>query len=325
LGLHLPVYVIFEHPDIERLAEFIRQQAGGAEPSPAVALKPEGDNPPLFLVHALGGHLLSYTPLARCMTDVQPLYAFEALGGDGLREPLRTVEEMAEAYIAAMQKIQPQGPYLLGGWSMGGSIAWEMAQRLTERGYTVALLLLLDTVLTDLFGAGEPLEDDGTNNPEVVRINIRFATTFALELEAKFGRAVPVKEAELAPLNREQQFEYIVARAREVGLMQSDFESKLMRKLYNVCWANLQANMRYSASFYDGKVTYFMAEEKKAEVKTMYLEADWRQYTSCEPDIVEVPGNHESMLREPHVRKLQQKLADCIERGLTAIREKSRA
>ena len=95
-------------------------------------------------MHPVGGNVLCYADLARRLDAGRPVYGLQAVGLDG-GEPQSRIEEMAASYLDALAAVQPAGPYLLGGWSLGGVIAYEMARQLARRGERVDLLALIDS------------------------------------------------------------------------------------------------------------------------------------------------------------------------------------
>lgn len=108
-----------------------------------VPLNTGGDLPPLFCVHAVSGSAYSYSGLSRLLGD-RPVYGFEAPGFDNDRTPVPSLPALAEEYTEILREFQPEGPYRLLGWSLGGIVAFEMAKRLTAAGAEVALLFLVD-------------------------------------------------------------------------------------------------------------------------------------------------------------------------------------
>jgi thioesterase domain-containing protein len=92
----------------------------------------------------MGGDILSFRTLALAMPPMQPLYALRAKGSDRLEELLSDVESMASCYIDAIKSVSPQGPYFIGGYSSGGTVALEMAQQLRARGEQVGALVMID-------------------------------------------------------------------------------------------------------------------------------------------------------------------------------------
>ncbi|RKH24400.1 thioesterase domain-containing protein, partial [Corallococcus sicarius] len=122
LGQSLPLSVLFQQPTLEHLAKVLREEA--QDWTPLVLLeKGAPGHRPLFFVHPGGGNVLAYGELARRLGPSQPVYGLQSRGLDG-RPVAESVEEMAALYLEAVRSVQPQGPYLLGGWSMGGVVAY---------------------------------------------------------------------------------------------------------------------------------------------------------------------------------------------------------
>ncbi len=144
LGNKLPLTAVFRGATVEDLAGVLRRQATPGPQSSLVAIQPGGSKRPLFLVHPAGGHVFPYIHLAQFLGPDQPCYGLQARGVEDGQDPHTRIEDMAAYYIQAMQTVQPTGPYLLGGWSMGGVVAFEMAQQLHAQGQHVALLAILD-------------------------------------------------------------------------------------------------------------------------------------------------------------------------------------
>ncbi|HLO02368.1 MAG TPA: amino acid adenylation domain-containing protein, partial [Symbiobacteriaceae bacterium] len=143
LGPRITVSALFKAPTVAELAAHSRQQ--GTAPSVLVPIQPDGTQPPLFFVHPVGGGVACYQPLAQALGLEQPLYGLQSPGLSG--EACDQIESLAATYLEAMRSVQPAGPYQLGGWSLGGLIAYEMARQLTAAGEAVALIALVDTHL----------------------------------------------------------------------------------------------------------------------------------------------------------------------------------
>jgi thioesterase domain-containing protein len=143
--LRIPLVTLVQSPTIKKLAKVIHLPGAPDAWHSLVTIQPDGVRPPLFCIHGESGHLLMYRSLARYLGPDQPIYGLQPQGLDGKQSPLTRIEDMAARYIKEIQVIQPDGPYFLAGYCMGGTIALEMAQQLSGQGQRVDLLALLDT------------------------------------------------------------------------------------------------------------------------------------------------------------------------------------
>jgi phthiocerol/phenolphthiocerol synthesis type-I polyketide synthase E len=142
----LPLATLFEAPTIEELAQVVRRKAATSGWSPLVAIQPAGSRPNFFCIHGAGGNVLIYRELSKHLGTDQPFHGLQSQGLDGKQPLLTRVEEMAALYANEIQGVQPHGPYFLGGYCMGGTVAFEVAQQLIARGERVAMLALFDTI-----------------------------------------------------------------------------------------------------------------------------------------------------------------------------------
>lgn len=138
----LPSATLTHAPTIAALAAVLEQPTLPTFP-PLVKLKAGAEKTPIFIAHGLDGRA-KFTALAKHIRTEHAIYGLQAKGVDGLEEPFERIEEMAEFYLAAIRELQPVGPYILIGYSFGGLITLEMAQRLAQAGEQVALLALVD-------------------------------------------------------------------------------------------------------------------------------------------------------------------------------------
>jgi amino acid adenylation domain-containing protein len=145
LGRKLPIAALFQSPTIGSLAARLSDENWVPTWSSLVPLQPQGSGSPLFFVHGLGGDLYQMVSLARLMPPDLPCFGIQAVGLDGKSERHATVEDMAAHYVSELISFQAEGPFYLVGYSLGGLIAFEIAQQLRRTGRRVALLALLDT------------------------------------------------------------------------------------------------------------------------------------------------------------------------------------
>ena len=149
LGARLPLASLFESSTIADQARLIDQSGARAADSHAwssvVPLRAVGRRSPFFLVGWVGGQLIGYQKLLASFPDGVPIYGLQAPGLDGRRLPLSTIETLAAHYVEEMRRVQPRGPYYLGGFCFGGVVAFEMARQLAERGEALAMVALIDS------------------------------------------------------------------------------------------------------------------------------------------------------------------------------------
>ena len=143
-GRELPPVTIYVAPTIAALAATLEQPSELRVP-PLVLLKDGCDQPPLFVTHGLGGSVIDFFQVVKHIRTSHPIHGMQARGIDGAEEPFDRIEDMAQFYLDAIRQVQPHGPYLLAGYSLGGLVTLEMAQQLTAVGEKVALLAMLDS------------------------------------------------------------------------------------------------------------------------------------------------------------------------------------
>jgi thioesterase domain-containing protein len=290
-GRDLPLSVIFASPTIEALAATLRASADPAEWSPLVAVQPRGSRPPLYCVHPLGGHVLCYADLARQLPPDQPLFGLQAPGMEEGQAPLASIGEMADEYLRRVRARQPAGPYALAGYSFGGYVAYEMAQRLRQAGEKVALLALLDTPA-----------------PSVIRGGARPIDSAAL-LSSLFPVLGLSEDALRASGSEDDQLACVVARAREANLVPPGFTMDEARRYFAVCKTN-QA-MRADPRPYGGRITLLRATEG-AERISADPALGWRALADGGLDVHWVGGRHENMLAAPHAAGAARVMADAL-------------
>jgi amino acid adenylation domain-containing protein len=143
-GASLQFVDLVQNPTVANLANLLRKNAAPQRTLAAVEIQRGGLRPILFFAPCIEGNLMTIRALASRLDVEQPVYALQPIGVDGRGNPHRSVPEVVEHYLEQVRRVQPRGPYLLSGYSFGGTVAHEMARRLSEAGDTVKLLILID-------------------------------------------------------------------------------------------------------------------------------------------------------------------------------------
>ncbi len=319
--IELPMSVLLQSPDIARLGELIRGEpfgAGGEEGDAArqsherkqsqvarfthvvpMHSGPVAGGTPLFLVAGMFGNVLNLSHLAHLLGEDRPFYALQARGLYGNDEPHERFEDMARDYIAEVRQVQASGPYLLGGFSGGGLIAYEMARQLLEEGDEVLTVIMLDTPVRDMPNFG--LIDRAT-------IFLQGLKAGGLSFFAEKVRERVAWEKEKRALAQTQNS------ADDVGL---SFQSRKIGDAF------VRALVRYDVpkvpvdiAVFRPKldIRYRLSGGRLVDSKRNFVAADngWTPFVR-NVRILEVPGNHDSMVLEPNVRVMVSLLRRTIE------------
>mgnify|MGYP000206041046 CR=1 FL=1 len=288
VGRELPNAILIEHPTVSALARALRS-GGGSEGSRLIGLRATGSATPIFCIHPYGGHTTGYIELVRHLGAEQPVFGIQARGLQGEAAPLRSIEEMAVDYIGLVKARQPSGPYRLAGHSMGGCIAFEMAQQLTRAGEKVSLLALFDSRARN--ACEHPLYRNSAYgrmagkdwlSDEAVMLGILFPK---LDMDWESLRAAPAAQ------------HWLLAKEAIVrqGLLPPGTERGQVEQLLAVTRANDEALRTYRPQAYDGDVMLFCGSEGFAP---QFGEPDlgWGDLVRGELEMMTVPGTHHTIM-----------------------------
>ncbi len=297
----LPLAILFEKGTIKELAKILREQIASPESS-LVAIQPQGERPPVFFVHVGSGNVLCYLDLARHLGSDQPFYAIQDPSLVGTAPPFESLDAMAAHYVECIRAAQPLEPYLIGGWSFGGLVAFEMARQLTAAGAEVAMLAILDS---------------GT--PEMEREFERRSDDAALLAILAHEMYLPVVAAELRQLEPEERLRFVADYMNRAGLIFDDAPEVVRRQLEIFKYRN-RATQNYDPGPYAGSISLFVAgdrqpDEEEAEALPDLIEG-WRKLALGGLKVFSVPGAHHEIGREPNVQVLARHLRSCIDQAL---------
>jgi amino acid adenylation domain-containing protein len=144
LGFSAPLAILYDAATPRLLAKALSKGSKPEDWQSIVAINRSGSRPPLFLVHAAEGNILLYRSLAAHLGPEQPVYGLQSAGLDGITPIDSKFEHVAARYIEEIRQVQPNGPYMLGGYCLGGTLALEMARQLIESGESIGLLALIE-------------------------------------------------------------------------------------------------------------------------------------------------------------------------------------
>jgi phthiocerol/phenolphthiocerol synthesis type-I polyketide synthase E len=304
-NVKLPLATLFDAPTIEELARIIRDATSESGWSSLVAIQPAGSRPPFFCIHGAGGNVLIYRELSQHLGSDQPFFGLQSQGLDGSCQPLTRIEDMAALYVKEIRRVRSHGPYFLGGYCMGGTIAFEVAQQLQAEGEQIGLLALFDTmnwtkiplpsIWDKSYQAGQRLAFHAAN---FFRLNSEGMTKFFWEKVKAIRSRVPVWGgmllAKFAKYSRATVSESVV--------------------LGQIWQTNDRACLDYIPKPYPGTVTDFRPVKQYRIFDEP--EAKWDRLALGGQEIVVLPVYPAGMLVEPFVNHLALALKGSLDAAI---------
>ncbi|HEX6861699.1 MAG TPA: non-ribosomal peptide synthetase, partial [Thermoanaerobaculia bacterium] len=326
LGREVGTHELLGCETVERQARYLRERESAGS-GVLVPLRSGGGNVPLFLVHPAGGSPWSYLGLARRLGPGQPVWGFRDPHLSVDQGGFVSLEEMAATYVRELVARRPEGPYALGGWSLGGTVAFEMGCQLEAQGREVAFLLLLDTFrpigrfkrswyaagriarrrALRAFGAGRLFSllqgGGGRPLPPVARF-LGFAyADYDGHGPRAIARSFPglFDPADLARLPPEERWEHVYRRLREAGQMRNlpGMTAAALRREQRMFERHhaLSDHYRPQRSF-SGTVTLF-------RVRGHADPLGWQRYASRPLESHEFDVRGTERLPDPHLAMMQ--------------------
>lgn len=317
LGVRLPVSVVLSNPTVAAMAELVRLDTGERPESPLIRIqRGRRDRAPLFCVHPGNGSVMSYLPLARHLGPNRPVYGLEDVTRDS---PGASVDELAARYVQELRRAWPTGPYLLAGWSFGGLVAYEMAHRLRSVGADVPVVALLDTGAPSIVAAYREVED------------ALIQGILAGELLERPQTEVPALTEQLAGMPPSERSDLVSSLLAQTGRLPSYLEDGWFDHELRVFRGRVEAAARYSTPVADGPVQLLRARTESLDqlrgLPPQIIDGlrddtlGWREYCP-QLSVVPVPGEHGTLMLEPHVRHVADAVQGLI--GMAASPEMSR-
>ena len=305
-GKKLPLTTLFQHSTIHKLAGQLNgfNQTGNGTKNGVgvdnqgftslVPIREGGSKPALYLVHGGGLHVLFYQNMVKYMDTDQPIYALQARGLNGDQEPLDRIEDMAAHYISEMLRQNPNGPYCLAGYSLGGIIAWEMAKQLKEMGKEVLMLSLFDAVAKEAWSASgsgggfaKKMKKAGYNLSLLLKNPVQALEYKTHVLKMQFEH----KKGKLRTAFRNNQTNEI-----EEGYI--PYGSKVYEK-------SLEAYDKYTLQPLDIQVDLFKAKEQMFYLHDP-VHYGWDKFALGGVVTHDIPGNHLTLFDEPHGKQVAE-------------------
>jgi amino acid adenylation domain-containing protein len=297
-GKTLPLATLFQAPTVAALSEILREEGWKPSWSSLVPIKPNGAESPLFLVHGAEGNVLLYRQLSQYMNGGHPIYGLQSHGLDGKGTLDRTIEQMAARYVKEIMGLRPQGPYILGGYCMGGTIALEMAQQLIAMGEKVSLVILLETYNPAMISRVKAL----ALTPVHLLQNIWFHCANLMVLKPRDRIKFLAEKASIEKARAS-------IRLQALGHLSSERRHRIYPHL-QVKRFNDQAQFDYVPRKYPGRVVVISAQKCFAGEKDPSL--GWADLIGDGCEVHRLPIYPRGMLVEPFCRLLADILNSCL-------------
>jgi amino acid adenylation domain-containing protein len=302
----LPLASFLQAPTVAELAAVLRDERSLPSWKSLVPIRPGGSRPPLFLMHSHGGNVLEYYPLANLLPEDQPVFGLQARGLDGQIVFGQSIEQIASAYLEEIRMLQPRGPYYLGGFCFGGTVAYEAAQQLLASGEEVALVAMIQTANPEVVKADDP-------DPSLIGWWNRVRKRVDLERANLAHRGVGYLRQRLR-----RALEIAQARALiKFDSMTSNGDRQHVRKSIPYILETLgiehdRAFDSYHPRSYHGKVALFRAS-KQLPTLAANRTLGWDAILTANLTVFDVPGHQQNLLAQPNVTMLAEKLSAALE------------
>ncbi|MBM7841338.1 thioesterase domain-containing protein/ubiquinone/menaquinone biosynthesis C-methylase UbiE/acyl carrier protein [Alkalihalobacillus xiaoxiensis] len=297
LNIELPMSILFERQTIEKLSNVISPDRDYN--SIIVPFRKKGSKTPLFLIHPTGGNVLCYGNLIRHLHNDRPVYAVQSPGLYGNWDYINNIEGMASYYIDEILNVQPEGPYIIGGWSFGGVLSFEIGRQLVDKGKEVQQLIVIDCPSPN-YTAGFKEIDDAV-----------FLTSFINEIKGFSGEDIDISDEIVRGMDTiDEKIQYIINNST----IASSIDLDQIMNLITVYKTNLEAMRGYKPSHkMNTPINLFLSTESESTVlwninKEMDTNQGWNHYSVDSIKRYQIPGNHLTMMTEPKVRFLGEQL-----------------
>jgi len=298
-AIEMPLSTIFVAPTVARMAKEIAALNGHEPPqsSPVlVSIQPQGSRAPFFCVHAVGGQVIGYAELSQELGLEQPFYGLQSPPANYFPESGVSIEQLATLYNQEIRSVQPRGPYLLSGWSMGGLVAWEMAQQLRKEGENISLLALIDTAPPPRYREADDRDDE-----------ISMLARFAVHMSRLIGKNPQPLAQQFLLLTPQDQWKMVQETLTSYGVLAPKTAHAEMTALLDIYTRNFRAMNNYSLQTSKQAVVYFRASETPERFSKL-----WTKWSGGGIQIHSVPGDHFTCLRRPNVRIIAETLQRYI-------------
>jgi nonribosomal peptide synthetase DhbF len=294
LKMSVPMSILFEYRTIETLADFLdKLKVEGDTEGVIVPLqRSKTIKPSLFLIHPGGGGAMCYMSLAKELKKEMNIYGIQSVGYDGDCEPLTEIHAMAERYVNEIRMLQPEGPYKLAGWSMGGTIAVEMARILEKMGQVCSFIGLIDA---HPFNGDHEVE--GRKEPLIV-----WAQSLGINMNA------------FEAMTTEEKLSVLLSKAKENELLPVTSEIEDVKRVIKIMASNNFAcdHYHFQSPVKSDLTVFHCLEKDKDHFHDLVDPEEWKIRTEGGITPVKIQGHHNNLMAQHNVTSLAEKLKQYL-------------
>jgi thioesterase domain-containing protein/acyl carrier protein len=296
-GKKFPVSVLNEYDTVGLLSRLV-STGNEVKFSALVELSSNGTLVPFYCIHPIGGHVMSYQELAKHFFD-RPFVGIQSPGIVDETDAFDTVEEMAAYYVALIKQRQPDGPYLIGGWSFGGILAYEVARIMENSGDSISGLVMIDSYL--------PVKTNATDDHDLF-------LNFVTDLNGRFN-ALNLSGSEFVLDSLNQNLKLLLIRMKEKEIIPMETDLNQLQVLYRVYKANMTAMNNYQVPKINTPAYLIKATDQKLDAFSKHPYASsktlgWERYANVAAITIE--GDHYSIFDKHNVVQLASLIRSTI-------------
>lgn len=308
--ISLPLATLFERGSVMKLAEIIRSSGGSQQTRCLVPIQKGPGEIQLFLVHPAGGNVLCYYELAREMGTGFLVYGLQAEGLSG--KPVETVSDMARYYLEEMELPECMDNLIIGGWSMGALIAFEMARQVKEKSGECPRLLIIDQLAP---------QEGAIGRTSAAVDPVERMLVFAGKVAHLVGRPLGITPENLVGKTPQTRSEVFLKAFKSVNLVPPDMKTEDFHGYLEQMIHHNEITSTCTPGKFDGKTLLIRARdplpriEGQEDFPAQPGDLGWGSWIRKGLSIVTIPGNHVSVIARPYVKELAIALKKWIKSG----------
>lgn len=307
-GINLALATLFNNGTIKALSEIIRSKKQYDNNTALVSIQEGEENTPIFLVHPAGGNILSYYELSQNIGKSYPVLGLQSTNALKWNSADFSINKMANYYLDEIQSSGFKPPYIFGGWSMGALVAFEMAMLCQKQNVTLPMVIIIDQIAPETNSYTKYKQID-----EATRLSI-----FADKVGHLIGHDLNLTKEKLTNMSIKEKSELFLDKFKKYNLVPSDIQLIDFSDFLKLMIRHNEVTLKYNPDIYDGKVLVCRAEnsfEFDSSLLTVSgsnqkreKDLGWQKYISGSVDVVNVPGDHISIMTNPNIKLLSDKI-----------------